>query len=202
MKHIPLITAMAVLSLGLVACTSPEEEAAQEIEKVEEALDEAGLGGNGELEPVYLDLDPEGTNTADLADGLSIAFADFERGVSSYEDTPFVGFDVTITNDTGDVFNPESVNFWYTVGAEGTDAQPVLDADQGVGTIEEQSDEYSSQYSGEYAAFGATISDGEKVTIRFGYAMPEDEERLEIRLQPWDVEGAADVYLTGDIPAA
>lgn len=183
----------AVLALGLVACTSPEDQAAQELEEINQALEDAEEQ-NEEPEPSYLDLDPETENTIDF-NGLEYTFSDFDRGVSTWgeEDTPYLGFDITVSNNTGETVDPGSgVNLWYAYGESGTEAEPVVDADNGIGTEEE--------YSAEYQEFGATIADGDEVTLRFGYELPEEETRFEIRLQPWDIDGEADVFLTGEIP--
>lgn len=181
----------AVLAVLLAAGCSSSEPA---LEK--EALQEAGGGSasgeEGAPEPVYMDLVLD-ENTVDLAEGITYTLAGLERSVSSWDDTPYLGIDVTAANSSGEVFDPADVNIWVTTGPEGTEAEDVIDPDGGVGT-----DEGDGAASG--PEFGATIPDGEEVTIRFGYALPAEEEKVEIRLQPWGLEGAPEVYLTGEIP--
>src|SRR5690625_4972455 len=166
----------AVLALGLVACTRPEDQAAQELEEINQALEDAEEQ-NEEPEPSYLDLDPETENTIDF-NGLEYTFSDFDRGVSTWgeDDTPYLGFDITVSNNTGETVDPGSgVNLWYAYGESGTEAEPVVDADNGIGTEEE--------YSAEYKELGDTIDDGDGVTIRFWYALPVDVKWYAFRIQ-------------------
>lgn len=184
---------MVISSVLLVACSSAEERASDELSEIEAQLEDLAQGGDPE--PVYLDLDLDQVNRVDFENGVSYTFAGFERGVSTWADEtiPYLGFDVTLINNSGASVEPYGgVNLWYTYGDAGTEASPVVDAENGIGVEEE--------YSAEYPEFGATVSDGDEVTLRFGYALPEDETRFEIRLQPWDIEGEGDVYLTGEIP--
>lgn len=144
--------------------------------------------------PVYRDLDLD-TNEVELVDGLTYTVSDVARAVSERDGTPYVGFDVTVTNTTGAVHNPDSVNLHATYGPQGTATDVVIDPANGVGTADD-----SGAATG--PEFGATIPHGEEVTVRWGYEVPPDVERVEIRIQPWDVDGAADAYLTGPVPAA
>src|SRR5690625_3310666 len=104
----------AVLSVWLVACTSSEDQAARELEEINQALEEVEEQ-NEEPEPAYVDLDTETENTIGF-NGLEYTFSDFDRGVSAWgqDDTPFLGFDIADSNTTGDTVDPGSgVNLWY-----------------------------------------------------------------------------------------
>src|SRR5690625_7690744 len=92
----------AVLALGLVACTSPEDQAAQEIEEINQALEEAE-----EPEPSYLDLDPATENTIDF-NGLEFTLSSFELVVCTWgeEDTTYLGFDITVSIKIGENYVP------------------------------------------------------------------------------------------------
>lgn len=185
-----LACAAAAACVVVAGCAPSPEEELDALEQ--ELLEEMEAGGFETPEPVYLDLDLE-ENVVEVAEGLTYTLGGFERGVSSWDDTPYLGFDITIANATGEVFDPAGVNVWVAAGPEGADAAAVVDPEGGVGRE-------VGDGAAEGPAFGATVRDGEEVTVRFGYALEPEVERVEIRLQPWDVEGAPEVFVTGDVP--
>jgi len=153
---------------------------------MDEAFEDEIVTYPEEPEPVYGELVVDGENSAPLTEDVHLAFEEFER-VEDANGEEALAFDVTLVNGSGEVFDPATFNVWVSYGSAGAEATDVpLERDEhGVSVATD---------------FGAPIPGGESVTVRQAYAVPAQEERVTVRVQPWDVPGAAEVYLQGDVP--
>lgn len=176
--------AIAAVALLSSACSSPAQEAPP-ADVQEEIVDDFAGADSGEPEPQYLELDSAGDNSAEITPGLVVLLNAFER-TQDASGEPALAFDITISNDTGQTFDPAGLNFWVTQGAEGAEADDaVLEVDE--------------SGAGSSAEFGSPIPDGQSATLTHGYSVDPDQEQVSIRIQPWGVEGAPEVFFTGTV---
>jgi hypothetical protein len=129
-----------------------------------------------------VELDADGRGEAELVDGLVVVVDAFEPGRDA-DGAPTVRFDVTLTNRTGDTFDPRGVGVSAFQGGEG--------GQSGIAVVEVETDEGPG-------FFDATIPHGESVTVT--HEFEAEAGQVVVMVRPEGDEGAHLVF-AGDVPS-
>lgn len=120
-------------------------------------------------------------------DGIVVGVKDFKRDTSSEyaspNNAPMVVFKVSITNGTDKDLDLSLVIVDCAVGADGDQADTVIDSDSGLDIIIE-----------------GVVKTGSTKSGKFGCPMPEKETKLQIKVSLNDDLDRQPAVFTGDVP--
>lgn len=182
--HTTTATALLALALALSACSTPTEDipvapAPAEDTDTANANDGGGEEETGAEEPVDL------ASEHDFGDGLTVSLSNIARARTSPqaypEDSPYLGFTVTWTNETGSQVNLAMASVNCVVGEDGRESDTVFDSGNGVDS-----------------SFASTLLDGNTATGDFGCEMDEDETRIQVEIALWE-ETPYQVIFAGEV---
>lgn len=175
--------ALLALALSLSACSTPREEIPVEPAPSPDTEEADTVAADGQEEGPAEPLDLSSEHVFD--DGLAVALSNIARARTSPqaypEDSPYLGFTVTWTNETGSQVNLAMASVNCVVGEDGRESDTVFDSGNGVDS-----------------SFASTLLDGNTATGDFGCEMDEDETRIQVEIALWE-ETPYQVIFAGEV---